>query len=203
MIIEFTGFAGVGKSYLKNLLYDELKKENIEVLKDKSFSKANYLSFFNLFLLFYSFYYSYCLKPKNFKKWIKSSIVWYKIQVKYKYYKNFEGIILIDEGYVHKFRFLRRNSKLKNLSLQTVYNDKFYLPDTIILVETDIETLKSQVKNRDNKDLDLTWEQYVKSINRTKKDIDKLMSENANIKYTIIHSNDFNDIKKIIKELDV
>ena len=201
MIIEFTGFAGVGKTYIRKLLQIELKNKGFLVQDDSDFKKENYLMLKNLRLFIQSICYARRLKSKNIKAWIKSTIVWYKIQCKLKYYSSFSGIVLIDEGYIHKFRLLRRNSSLENLYLCEVYDDAFFEPDIVVLVEANIDTLKLQVKNRDKIELEITMDNYNKSINNTKEDIDCLIEKSTHTKSININNDESFDMKKFIKDI--
>lgn len=203
MIVEFTGFAGVGKSYIKKLILDEMKQKEIIVIQDNEFEKVRYFSPFNISLFFTSFIYVYKTKPDTIKFLIKNFIVWYKIQAKLKYYQDYSGIVLIDEGYIHKFRLLRRNSQIKNLCLSKIYNSKFYLPSVICLVTSSLDKLKENVKSRDNKALEITTKDYKSSVLKTVQDIQYLIERNSGVSTVKIDNDASLEINKILKVLNV
>ncbi len=66
MIIEFTGIAGSGKSYIGKKIYDGLFKKGIRVRRDSDISKVKYLYPNNIILFLMSFYFVYKSKSKLF-----------------------------------------------------------------------------------------------------------------------------------------
>jgi hypothetical protein len=68
-------------------------------------------------------------------------------------------------------------------------------------VESSFETLKLQVKKRDKINLKITKEDYNKSINNTKLDINNLIQKNYKIKFINIRNDELLDIEELIRKI--
>ncbi len=111
-----------------------------------------------------------------------------------KYSLREKGIVLIDEGYIHKFRLVRRKSKFIDLFLSKIYMKNFYVSDYLIIVDANFETIIKRIKTRDNKVILLDEESLKNGKKRTDKDAQYLEKKEQ---MKIINFNNINN-----KELD-
>ncbi len=170
-IIEFTGLAGSGKSYLKGLLNKELETKGIETNNEQ----LGFLDFFQLrswVVIYYSLKTIIRSKPKSLRCFLKSFIYWLKVQLVFAKTRMKGGVLLVSEGVVHKVRLLRRNSKyrfmLKDLEKDELNN--IVLPNMVVLVNADESDIKQRRLKRDNINLE-SMREAIKRIELTKTDM--------------------------------
>lgn len=151
--MDFTGLAGSGKSYILNKLHKRLDSLGYEVtsINKTHISIVDYLT--SIPLLVRSILFVLKTKPSSCSCMISCVFAWFKVQMKLRKSRNFPGIILVDEGYLHKFRKIRRCSN-KNIMLESVYNPNFFIPDVTLIIQADAEVVASRLSQRDKSNID-------------------------------------------------
>ncbi len=174
-VVEFTGTAGSGKSYLKNLVETKVASTGITIEEIKlsvvDFSKKSTLTVIwnTLKLIFY-------IKPKSFTGALKSFYFILRTQLLIKKTREKGGVLLLSEGFIHKVRLLRRNSRFRFMikNLDAVFLSKFYFLDLVVLVQAKATDINNRLKKRDNQEKHKTDKAIKKSLETTLSDIKEL-----------------------------
>lgn len=215
-IIEFTGVSGVGKTYIRSMLIQHLTKYGI----DCGTTKLKYIDLFkiNTLLIFYNTLKLLMIgKPKSINRFIDSFRRWSIMQMLFYKVKNccFGEIVVIDEGFFHKLRCVRRNSNEKVISGKIKENIKsnIYLPNMVVVVHAKHEDINSRKYNRDgvtvNRDSEKIRKSMLLSVNDVSsfKEVKLIEYDNSTEVYAEFHKKqlDFivNSIKMDIERLNV
>ncbi len=174
-VVEFTGTAGSGKSYLKSLVEAKAESSGIAIEETKisvvDFSKKSTFSVIwnTLKLIFY-------IKPKSFTGALKSFYYFLRAQLLIKKTRERGGVLLLSEGFVHKVRLLRRSSRFRFMlkNLNAAFLNKFYFPDLVVVVQAKATDINNRLKKRDNVEKHKTDEGLKKSLELTLSDIEAL-----------------------------
>src|SRR3546814_20555213 len=102
----------------------------------------------------------------------KSVYCWYKSQITIKRLRKRPGLFLIEEGYIHKFRQIRRGSR-HELSIHDVYDPGFYEPDMVVIVNANSDAIIKRRMIRDGVNLEAA---------EVKKIVNKMQNTNNNWK---------------------
>lgn len=174
-VVEFTGAAGSGKTYLKNVVESKVESAGVTIEETKlsavDFSKKSTWSVMwnTLKLIFY-------IKPKSFTGAIKSFYFFLRAQLLIKKTRENGGVLLLSEGFIHKTRLLRKSSRYHFMlkHLDTAFLNKFYFPDLVVLVKAKAADINKRLKNRDNVIKNKTDEGITKSLEPTLSDVNTL-----------------------------
>jgi thymidylate kinase len=148
IIVDFTGLAGAGKSYVCQQIKEQLEREGVSVHVASEMRLGFIFLLCGLPLLLRSFIFALGCRPASLRCVFSSAMAWFKMQMKFRYFRSFKGVALVDEGYLHKFRQVRRCGR-DTLLLSDVYSDYFLEPDFTVIVEADAETITARRGKRD------------------------------------------------------
>ena len=150
-IIEMTGLAGCGKTHVKNVLLDWLAQDGIPFEPVLSQHKISLRCYFSV--LSRTFFFVWAARPQTIIAFIKSFRWVFQVQAAYCQARANNTLLLVDEGVVHKFRALRRVSKVKNIRLSQIDTgllERLFMPDLIVFVKaTKDEILERRQKRGD------------------------------------------------------
>ncbi len=209
IFVELVGNAGSGKSFIYNQLKKELEYNSNVLFVDTS--ELYYTRLFNFKIFFNSLLKIVCcsLIIKAFFKYLKQ---WYLKQLLMNNYRscNKATFVIIDEG---PFQLVKSFMKFRKKSSDQVRNCGFnqgtILPDAVIIVDADLETIYKRRQARKNH----PNIQVSKDVKNKKKKDDSLLRIKKDIeyagKYKNIHvieiKNTDHDLKSniefIVKEL--
>ncbi len=172
-IVEFTGLAGAGKSYVRNLLLQQLEKDKIVFLKavPGTRKKLEYLKYYKLFL--WSLYLLVVARLKSISTFRGKYEKWIRLQILYSRVRKQGGILIVDEGLVHMFRGIRRDSKRSNFQLNVVNRkviEHLHFPDMVVIVHAEPVDLKKRLETR-NGAVSYEVKKAAKKLELTRKDI--------------------------------
>jgi hypothetical protein len=149
-LVEFVGLAGCGKSFLRKEISRQLGIR--EILPDTKF-----LLFFLFFrpaflrIIYASLKIVAISKPKTKRHYLNSFIHLLVVQVFYSYSILAKTFLILDEGFFHKVRALRRNSQYEFsvADIPETLLKQILLPDTVILIDVKPDLLNERRIKRD------------------------------------------------------
>lgn len=187
--VEFSGLAGAGKSYVSKRLKRKLEQRGIVVEDTVSVKVSVVFALINLPLFITCLFWIIKSKPASFAGFYGAAVGWYKTQLKIKRFRAVSGVCLIDEGYVHRFREIRRESRKRNLRLSDHYSSDFVTSDFLVIVNSDAASISARRAVRD--DLIITPAQAALALARmeyTVEDADFLRSQQRGFDYVEIEN---------------
>lgn len=154
IIVDFSGLAGSGKTYVCKRICENLKIQGI-IVKTLGDMRINpvWLIVAGLPVLFKTVFFVLRCKPVSWTCAKSAAMSWFKMQMKILYFRKQGGVALIDEGYLHMFRKIRRCSG-RNIVLRDVYLPIFIEPDLTVITEAEPEAIASRRASRDGLILD-------------------------------------------------
>ncbi|TYQ15958.1 UNVERIFIED_CONTAM: adenylate kinase [Acetivibrio alkalicellulosi] len=150
MVIEFIGIAGTGKttvldSFISLKDISGIKLTNLSIYRNTSIKEK-------IFTILKAIYLTYKLKPINIKGGIKILKLLCSYILKIKAIDNKQQIYFLDEGILHKTREINRHCKCDNMKeIINVIQKKIYIPDCIVVLEADADTIYERRLKRSRK----------------------------------------------------
>ncbi len=157
IIIEFIGFAGSGKTFLKEQFIKEFVEESI-VPDDIKLSMPDvlYYTIRNPLGVIYTVMFILSTRQKNLLKAISyiKNIVKYRIKL-FKSLMLGREYIIVDEGILHRLRMIRSTSKKYDLLYETIKpryrKERFSHADILVHVDAPLQTIARRRLNMKNR----------------------------------------------------
>lgn len=155
LIIDLSGKAGAGKTYLKNKLIQTLSPEYKCIdLSDYVFSVKDFVDFFiyKPFLFFSSVAFVFLFIPKKYKDLSVNLRRWVKMQMKIIKGRALDcDFVFIDEGFFRRVSLLRMRSFRKTSFGNTpaLFRKTFFYPNMTIFVTADYDLCENRRMGRD------------------------------------------------------
>lgn len=187
IIIEFVGFAGSGKTFIREQLINTFGEESI-VPADIKLSISDVISYTlkNPFGVLYTIMFIISTRQNNVKQAITyvKNILRYRIKL-FKSIESGKKYVIVDEGIVHRLRMIRSTSNKSGLSYDTIKpryrKDIFSHADIIVYVVAPLKTIAQRRLYRKKR---ITNESSIKiEISKIK---DEVMIRNQDSEYDII-----------------
>ncbi len=152
MMIEFNGPSGAGKSHLKQDLIELLEEKGILIndISQKSIQFRLVYIIKHPLLFFYQIKYTFRLSGFSFRRSFLIMKTFLSVNSRYHRLKKKKKLNITDEGIVQKSRRILRLSKFENWTrVQFIPFFVSYLPDIVVNVDADAESLAVRKRNRD------------------------------------------------------
>ena len=134
---------------------------------------------------------------------LKLLYVWYKSQIHLSRARAVPGIHLIEEGYLHKFRSIRRGSKIDGLQLSDVLNRSFSVPDMVVIVQSDAESVIERRRLRDHVVLDFESVHFAatEGMARSVEDATTLQMLHPQLKTITVYNDRGSDVNELVRNI--
>lgn len=149
-IVELTGLAGSGKSYVKSMIETALRDAGLPcdtvrlTPKDLVTPALPALVYRALKVVLLS-------RPKDLSRFLNSARHWFLVQLLYRKIRHRGSVAVVDEGVIHKVRALRRNSSFAFMfaDIPLRWLDSIILPDVLVVVHCTAKDIVERRKQRD------------------------------------------------------
>lgn len=198
IIVELTGVSGVGKTFYYDKLKDALGHHRDYMFIDTIKSSYKYSELARMKILTSTFMkFTRCAVQRA--EFFKYFMLWYKSQIIIKTERNRDtGVRIIDGGPFQRARAIRKYSgKCIETVRSHLFDENTYLPDVVILVDADPDTVLNRIKKRGNykgKNNSLSTFQFDKElrVQITKDDIE-YANRFHNIDIELVHLRNYDD----------